>query len=212
MPTLQNCQYFHVGGGSNLLFTKDYEGTILHSKILGVEDVSSEYSQSSDDVYLKVGSGMVWDDFVEYCVENGLCGAENLSLIPGEVGASAVQNIGAYGVEAKDIIVEVECVSLTTGEKRTFTNVECQYSYRQSIFKKELKGQYAVVYVVYKLSRNFSPKLDYGNIRSQLSDVENVTPQAIRDAIINIRQTKLEITPYKMYLLEILNLENPSAL
>ncbi|MCQ2112275.1 MAG: UDP-N-acetylmuramate dehydrogenase [Bacteroidaceae bacterium] len=191
VPTLQNCQYFHVGGGSNLLFTKDYEGTILHSKILGVEDVSYEYSQSSDDVYLKVGSGMVWDDFVGYCVGNGLCGAENLSLIPGEVGASAVQNIGAYGVEAKDIIVEVECVSLTTGEKRTFTNAECQYSYRQSIFKKELKGQYAVVYVVYRLSRKFTPMLDYGNIRSQLSDGENVTPQAIRDAIINIRQTKL---------------------
>ncbi len=191
VPTLQNCQHFHVGGGSNLLFTKDYEGTILHSKILGVEDVSSEYSQSSDNVYLKVGSGMVWDDFVGYCVGNGLCGAENLSLIPGEVGASAVQNIGAYGVEAKDIIVEVECVSLTTGEKRTFTNAECQYSYRQSIFKKELKGQYAVVYVVYRLSRKFTPMLDYGNIRSQLGDVENVTPQAIRDAIINIRQTKL---------------------
>lgn len=191
VPTLQNCQYFHVGGGSNLLFTKDYEGTILHSRILGIEDVSSKYTQSSDDVYLKVGSGMVWDDFVGYCVENGLCGTENLSLIPGEVGASAVQNIGAYGVEAKDIIVEVECVSLTTGEKRTFTNAECQYSYRQSVFKKELKGQYAVVYVVYGLSRKFSPKLDYGNIRSQLDDVEHVTPQAIRNAIINIRQAKL---------------------
>ena len=182
VPSLQGTPYIHVGGGSNLLFTKDYDGTVLHSSITGI---------SVEGNCIRVGSGMVWDEFVEWTVENGWCGIENLSLIPGEVGASAVQNIGAYGVEAKDCIKEVECVDLMTGERRVFTNQECRYSYRQSIFKNELKGRYAVTYVTYILNKEYTPHIEYGNIRSNLPEGVEVTPRIVRDAIISIRNQKL---------------------
>lgn len=182
VPSLQGTPYIHVGGGSNLLFTKDYDGTVLHSSITGI---------SVEGNCIRVGSGMVWDEFVEWTVENGWCGIENLSLIPGEVGASAVQNIGAYGVEAKDCIKEVECVDLRTGERRVFTNQECRYSYRQSIFKNELKGRYAVTYVTYILNKEYTPHIEYGNIRSNLPEGVEVTPRIVRDAIISIRNQKL---------------------
>ena len=122
--------FLHIGGGSNLLFTKDYDGLILHSRIEGIE-VTEE-----DDrfVSVRVGAGVVWDDFVAYCVEHGWYGAENLSLIPGEVGASAVQNIGAYGVEVKDLITAVETVNIQA-EERVYLVEECGYTYRNSIFK-----------------------------------------------------------------------------
>lgn len=182
VPSLQGTPYIRVGGGSNLLFTKDYDGTVLHSSITGI---------SVEGNCIRVGSGMVWDEFVEWTVENGWCGIENLSLIPGEVGASAVQNIGAYGVEAKDCIKEVECVDLRTGERRVFTNQECRYSYRQSIFKNELKGRYAVTYVTYILNKEYTPHIEYGNIRSNLPEGVEVTPRIVRDAIISIRNQKL---------------------
>lgn len=137
----------HVGRGSNLLFVSDYSGTVLHSGIKGMQVVQ----ETEDFVDLRVGAGEVWDDLVDYTVQKGWYGAENLSLIPGEVGASAVQNIGAYGVEAKDLIVFVETVSVATGELRVFTNEECRYAYRESIFKQELKGKYIVTYVTYRL-------------------------------------------------------------
>ena len=125
---------FHIGGGSNLLFTKDFDGTVLHSLIKDVEIVEDEESY----VDVRVGAGVDWDDFVAYSVNKGWYGAENLSYIPGEVGASAVQNIGAYGAEAKDIIRNVETIEIATGKKRIFNNKECDYSYRHSIFKSEL--------------------------------------------------------------------------
>ena len=187
LPTLQGKPYLHIGGGSNLLFTRDYEGTVLHSRIKTMERVNED----RDYVWLRVGSGMVWDDFVDYTVEAGLSGAENLSLIPGEVGASAVQNIGAYGVEAKDIIYKVECVNLKDGSPRTFTNEECHYAYRSSIFKHELKGQYAVTHVTYRLSRHFTPRLNYGNIKAKLEGEGNVTAKTVRNVIIDIRKNKL---------------------
>lgn len=137
----------HVGRGSNLLFVSDYSGTVLHSGIKGMQVVQ----ETEDFVDLRVGAGEVWDDLVDYTVQKGWYGAENLSLIPGEVGASAVQNIGAYGVEAKDLIVAVETVSVATGELRVFTNEACRYAYRESIFKQELKGKYIVTYVTYRL-------------------------------------------------------------
>ena len=129
--------WLHIGGGSNLLFAGDYRGTLLHSAVKGYEVVYEDDAQ----VHVRVGAGEVWDEFVAYAVAHGWYGAENLSLIPGEVGASAVQNIGAYGVEAKDLIVRVEAVEAATGEKRTFDNAECRYAYRESIFKKEWKGR-----------------------------------------------------------------------
>ena len=182
IPSLCGTSCFHVGGGSNLLFTRDFDGTILHSAIRGIE-VNGDL--------VRVGAGVVWDEFVEWTVQNGWSGVENLSLIPGEVGASAVQNIGAYGVEAKDVIERVECIDLTDGSCRVFTNAECKYSYRQSIFKNEVRGRYAVTYVTYRLSRTFTPRLDYGNIRASLPADTEVTPRLVRDTIIGIRRAKL---------------------
>ncbi len=181
----------HIGGGSNLLFLGDYEGTVLHSAIQTLE-----HSTQGDDVLLRVGSGMVWDDLVAQSIAHGWYGLENLSLIPGEVGASAVQNIGAYGSEAKDYITQVECMNLETGQLRTFSNEECHYGYRRSIFKTpEERGRWAVLYVHYRLSLTFTPRLDYGGIRLQLQQrgipAETVTASQLRQTIIDIRQGKL---------------------
>ena len=178
----------HIGGGSNLLFASDYEGLILHSAIKGYTVVK----ETEEEVEVRVGAGEVWDDFVAYTVANDWYGAENLSLIPGEVGASAVQNIGAYGVEAKDLIVSVDTFGLETGEERRFMQEECRYAYRESVFKQELKGKYAVTFVTYRLKKHPVFHLEYGNIRAELEkqgcqvDLENV-----RRIIIAIRQAKL---------------------
>lgn len=178
----------HIGGGSNLLFASDYEGLILHSAIKGYTVVK----ETEEEVEVRVGAGEVWDDFVAYTVANGWYGAENLSLIPGEVGASAVQNIGAYGVEAKDLIVSVDTFGLETGEERRFMREECRYAYRESVFKQKLKGKYAVTFVTYRLKKPPVFHLEYGNIRAELEkqgcqvDLENV-----RRIIIAIRQAKL---------------------
>ena len=144
--------------------------------------------EDDERVWLRIGSGMVWDELVSYTVESELYGAENLSLIPGEVGASAVQNIGAYGVEAKDIIETVEAIDLTSGKRRSFSNAECRYAYRSSIFKHELKGQYAVTYVTFRLSKVRRLHLDYGNIRSLIS---NPSLREVRETIIRVRRDKL---------------------
>lgn len=178
----------HIGGGSNLLFTADYPGLILHSAIKGMEVVND----TANWVEVRVGAAEVWDDFVAYTVNHQWYGAENLSLIPGEVGSSAVQNIGAYGVEAKDLIVSVETLDAVTGEPRLFTNAECAYAYRQSIFKGELKGKYIVTYVTYRLSKQPVYHLDYGNIRAELGKEGcDVTLENLRRVIIDIRQAKL---------------------
>ncbi|MCM1312637.1 MAG: UDP-N-acetylmuramate dehydrogenase [Bacteroides sp.] len=177
----------HIGGGSNLLFTGDFKGTVLHSAIRGIETVE----ETDKEIILRVGAGEIWDDFVAYTVEQDWSGIENLSLIPGEVGASAVQNIGAYGVEAKDVISVVEAIELSSGEKRVFGNIECGYGYRQSIFKSKLKGKYAITYVTFRLSKIFSPKLDYGNIRSTLGNDTKPTVARVRQAIISMRMSKL---------------------
>jgi len=187
IPTLQGERVLHVGAGSNLLFTSDFKGTVLHSAIRSVVPVD----EHDDQVWVRVGGAIVWDDFVAYTIARGWSGAENLSLIPGEVGASAVQNIGAYGVEAKDLIDTVECISLVDGSRRVFRNEECNYSYRSSIFKHELKGQYAVTYVTYRLSKQFVPHLDYGNLREQLSSIASLSAADVRRKIIEIRQSKL---------------------
>jgi len=178
----------HIGGGSNLLFTSDFNGTLLHSAIKGIECIRTE---SPDVVYVRVGAGEIWDDFVEKSVANGWYGVENLSLIPGEVGASAVQNIGAYGVEVKDVIFTVETVDLRDGSIRVFENAECEYAYRSSIFKNKLKGLYAVTHVVFKLSKIFKPLLSYGNVNSSIPNGEPLTPELLRQTIIGIRESKL---------------------
>lgn len=181
-------KWLHIGGGSNLLFTGDFDGMILHSAIKGFEVVG----ENDEEVLVRAGAGEVWDDFVAYAVEKGWYGAENLSLIPGEVGASAVQNIGAYGVEAKDLIVKVETIEVATGKERVFENEECGYAYRESIFKHALKGKYIVTHVIYRLSKKASYRLDYGNVRSELEKRGcELTLENVRQTIIDIRESKL---------------------
>lgn len=178
--------FLHIGGGSNLLFTKDYDGLVLHSCIGGIE-VTEETEQS---VSLRVGAGVVWDDFVAYCVRSGWYGVENLSLIPGEVGASAVQNIGAYGVEVKDLITAVETVNFR-GEERVYTVGECEYSYRNSIFKCPENRTVFVTYVCFRLSKKEKFTLDYGTIRQELEKYPKMTLDIVRKVIIDIRESKL---------------------
>ena len=178
--------YLHIGGGSNLLFTKDYEGTVLHSRIEGVEVAD----KTDDEIVVRVGAGVVWDDFVDYCVKHNWYGAENLSLIPGEVGASAVQNIGAYGVEVKDLIVRVETLNIE-GKERVYDISECGYSYRDSIFKRPANKSVFVTYVSFKLSKKEYYTLDYGTIRRELEKYPTVTLETVRRVIIAIREEKL---------------------
>jgi len=181
----------HIGGGSNLLFLNDFQGTVLHSCIQDITVTADE----NDYVYVRVGSGITWDDWVQYAVDSHWYGLENLSLIPGEVGASAVQNIGAYGAEAKDVIIFVDTIDLQTGEIRHFTAEECQYAYRHSIFKTELRGRYAVTYVHFRLSHSFRPHLEYGGLRAAIVKLGiedyNLTAEQLRNIIIDIRREKL---------------------
>jgi UDP-N-acetylmuramate dehydrogenase len=140
---------------------------------------------------MTVGAGVVFDDFVAKTCEAGLWGAENLSLIPGEVGAAAVQNIGAYGVEAKDIIAGVVCLDTSDWSKIIFKTPECRYAYRDSMFKQQ-KGRYIITSVLFRLTRKYSPKLDYGGVRAALGEnTSNLTPGQLREAIIKIRRQKL---------------------
>ena len=176
-----------IGGGSNLLFMSDFKGTVLHSSVTTIDILGI----TNDHVHIRVGSGVVWDDFVAWCAVNGYWGVENLSAIPGEVGASAVQNIGAYGVEAKDVIDTVQTICLADGSERDFSNAECRYGYRQSIFKNELKGQYAVAYVIFTLSRKPQPRLGYGALEQEVERLGGPSLENIRQAVISIRGSKL---------------------
>lgn len=177
-----------VGGGSNLLLTCDFEGVVLHSAIMGVSA-----QVNGDEVLVTAGSGTDWDWLVGYCVSQGWYGMENLSLIPGEVGASAVQNIGAYGAEAKDIIYKVQAVRMSDGEVVWFSCEDCRYGYRDSRFKHEWKNQYLVTNVVYRLSKHFEPRLDYGNLRSELQrkGIDKPTAEQLRQVVIDVRRSKL---------------------
>ncbi len=177
--------YRIIGGGSNLLLTRDFEGTVVRSAIKGIE--------RRDDGCVRCGSGEIWDDVVAWCVEHELYGAENLSLIPGDVGASAVQNIGAYGAEVKDLIVTVEAVEVATGEVCELSNADCQYGYRDSRFKREWKNRYLITHVTYRLNRQFEPMSDYGNISKELArrGISKPTAQQLRQVIIDIRREKL---------------------
>lgn len=178
--------FLHIGGGSNLLFTKDYAGLVLHSRIKGVEIVE----ENERFVSVCVGAGVVWDDFVAYCVEHGWYGVENLSLIPGEVGASAVQNIGAYGVEVKDLITAVETVDIQ-GHERVYSVEDCEYAYRSSIFKRAENKSIFVTRVGFRLSKEERYTLDYGTIRQELEKYPSLTLAVVRKIIIDIRESKL---------------------
>ena len=180
-----------IGRGSNLLPTGDYDGLVVRSRIMGRNRLANDR--------LLVGSGETVDDVIAWSLSQGLYGMENLSLIPGEVGASAVQNIGAYGVEAKDFIVSLHALDIETGEIVEITNAECEYGYRQSRFKKDWKNRFIITDVIYQLSTTFTPHLDYGNIRKVLEEKGiscdakdgQLTAQLLRDTIIDIRNAKL---------------------
>jgi len=176
-----------MGGGSNFLFTSNYKGTIIYPLIGGI----NIESKSQGCAIISAGAGVIWDSFVDWCVNNGFYGLENLSWIPGKVGASPVQNIGAYGSEAKDFITGVRTVSLENGEIREFTNEECRFGYRDSIFKKELKGKYMVTKVFFRLATDYTPNVSFGRISEEVAKYGEINPTNIRKAIIDIRRNKL---------------------
>jgi len=180
---------FILGGGSNILLTQDIQGLVIHNQIPGIEEIQRD----ANHVHLKVGAGVVWHEFVMHCVENDLGGVENLSLIPGSVGASPMQNIGAYGVEIKDVFVELEAYNIESGEVRKFDAEACEFGYRESVFKRRLKGQYIIVSVTFRLSLNPTINSSYGAIESELNAAGVIDPgiKDISKAVIAIRSSKL---------------------
>ena len=178
----------HVGAGSNLLFTGDFPGTLLHSAVKYYKTVAD----AEEEVLVEVGAGVVFDDFCAWASDNGLWGAENLSGIPGEVGAAAVQNIGAYGAEVKDIIAQVKCFDLQERRIVTFAPAQCAYGYRDSAFKHApLKGRQVVLGVLFRLSKAPRPRLDYGPLKTAFADRAPAHPSEIRQLILGIRDAKL---------------------
>src|SRR5690554_548793 len=189
LAEVKDQQLLVLGGGSNMLFRKDYEGITIKNEITGI----SVIEENEESVLLKVGAGEVWHNFVLYSIEHNLGGIENLSLIPGSVGASPMQNIGAYGVEIKDVFDSLEAIEIATGELHTFSHQDCQFGYRESVFKKELKGKYIIVSVSYKLSKQPKLNTSYGAINSELAK-KGITQPSIKDVsdvVIAIRQSKL---------------------
>lgn len=184
---VKNNRLLHIGSGSNLLFLSDFDGVILHSKIETIETVEEDMFS----ILLRVGSGVDWDGFVAYCVENEYYGIENLSLIPGEVGASAVQNIGAYGVEAKDVIEKVEFIEIESLTSKSFSGKACNYSYRQSIFKEKLKGKVIITHVVFRLKKEPSFVLDYAHLKDAVLKKGKINLLNVRKTVIEIRESKL---------------------
>ena len=180
-----------IGCGSNLLFLDDFKGYLMKSEIRGI-DVKQE---TDDEVLVEVGSGEICDEFIAEAIRRGWYGMENLSLIPGQIGAAAVQNIGAYGVEAKDVIEEVKGIRLDDCSERIWKQKDCGYGYRQSIFKSELQGQYAITCVTFRLSKHFEPKLQYGGLMGAIGQAglspETLTAEELRNIIIDIRRAKL---------------------
>ena len=181
---------FILGGGSNLLLTKNIDALVIHINNKGKEIIKED----NGSVFVKIQAGENWHEFVLWCIANNFGGVENLSLIPGNVGTSPIQNIGAYGVELKDVFVECEAIHIETLETKTFTNKDCQFDYRNSIFKQKLKGQYIITNVTFKLTKeNHILKTSYGAIQSELNDrnISKPTIKNVSDAVIRIRQSKL---------------------
>lgn len=179
-----------IGGGSNMLFVDNFPGIVLKLNLKGIEILKED----NDYVYVKSQGSENWHHFVEWTLEHDFGGLENLSLIPGNVGTTPMQNIGAYGVEVKDYIVEVQTLELETGNERIFTNEECHFGYRESIFKNELRGQYVLVAVTFKLTKqNHQLHVDYGAIKTELDSEQIINPtiQDISRAVIKIRESKL---------------------
>lgn len=180
--------FFILGGGSNVLFTQDFMGNVIHLTTKGI----TMLAENSTYVYLKVAAGEEWEDLVQYCIDRNYYGIENLTGIPGKVGSAPVQNIGAYGVEVKDTIFQVHAVCLATQKQRIITNYECQFGYRDSIFKNELKNKYLITYVVFELSKIKSFNFEYAALKNEVEKrFENPTLAQVRSLINEIRNSKL---------------------
>jgi UDP-N-acetylmuramate dehydrogenase len=178
-----------IGGGSNLLFTGNFKGMVIKNNLKGIAVVS----ETSDEVHVKAMAGENWHELVIWCIDKNYCGLENLSLIPGCVGASPMQNIGAYGVEIKEVFEELEAFDMVTGEKKVFSKEDCHFGYRESIFKREYKNKYLIASVTYRLKKNAALNISYGAISAEL-EAAGIKAPGIKDvshAVINIRRSKL---------------------
>lgn len=190
-PIIQNLPKLILGGGSNILFTKFFNGVVLKNEIKGIQTIKED----NDYVYIKVGAGENWHRFVQYCVEHNFGGVENLSLIPGCVGAAPIQNIGAYGVEVKDVIDTVEAYDISTHQLIYISNKDCNFGYRDSIFKHAYKYTYIITAIIFRLHKKPVFNIQYGVIKEELKimgiNENELTIQAISEAVIHIRQSKL---------------------
>lgn len=182
-------QLLILGGGSNILFTQNFDGLVIKNNFKGINILD----ENNRDILIKVGAGEIWHDFVLYCIQNNYAGIENLSLIPGCVGACPIQNIGAYGVEVKDVITEVEVFDLNNHVTRTFSNSACEFDYRSSIFKTSEKGKHCITSVTFKLKKHAALQTTYGDIEKELKRMSIASPsiQDVSQAVINIRTSKL---------------------
>lgn len=191
-PALRTLPHVVIGNGSNLLFVQDFSGWVIHVAIGGIERVAEDDAC----IHLRVGAGVEWHQLVMWCVARNYGGIENLSLIPGTVGAAPVQNIGAYGVEFSEVFEELEAVEIHTGKVHKFTKQDCCFGYRDSIFKNALRGQYIITYVTLRLQKHPALRITYGAIRETLEKmhVQTLSIQAISDAIVHIRRQKLPDT------------------
>ena len=181
--------YLILGGGSNILFVNDFHGLVIHLSNKGITILNED----NDHATLQVNAGENWDDLVSFCVDSGYGGIENLTMIPGSVGAAPIQNIGAYGVELKDYFKELQALNLVSGEIELFTKRDCQFAYRNSIFKNKLKGQYLILNITISLDKKPSFQTSYGVIKQELQaiGIDTLNIKAIREAVCNIRSRKL---------------------
>jgi len=187
--TYKNNPHLIIGGGSNILFTQNFNGIVIKNNLKGIGLIN----ENADEIIVKAAAGENWHEFVLWCIEKNYCGLENLSLIPGCVGASPMQNIGAYGVEIKDVFYELEAINATTGETKIFTKADCEFGYRESVFKTKFKGQFLISSVSFKLNKHANLNTTYGAINSEL-DAMKITQPSVKDvsnAVIAIRQSKL---------------------
>ena len=178
-----------LGGGSNILFTKDFDGLVILNNIKGKEIID----QNQQSIFLKIGAGENWHELVMYCVDNGWGGIENLSLIPGNTGTAPMQNIGAYGVEIKETFVELEALEISSGKIVKFNNSDCEFGYRESVFKNKMKNQYIILNITLELKKNPVLNINYGDVKAILEsqNIKNPAIKEVSNAIISIRQSKL---------------------
>lgn len=188
-PKYKSLPRLILGGGSNILFCNNFDGIVIKNNLKGIEITGED----ENHFYVKAQAGENWHEFVSYCVQNNYAGIENLSLIPGNVGASPMQNIGAYGVEIKDVFYQLEALHIETGETHTFSNQECKFGYRESIFKNEVKGQYIITSVTYRLNKKAQFNTSYGAIEQELvkMNIAELSIAAVSKAVCNIRSSKL---------------------